>query len=141
MIVTTLEAVAGRVIEDTLGVLRGSGLWTRRITKFAYGGLRNLHATGLRELDEGLNQAKASATEQMHEQARNLGADAIIGVRLEVIEMSNGIYCVNACGTAVKLAKPPQVMPPFTGHVHAAIDPLIAYAGARPSAAGSDLRH
>jgi uncharacterized protein YbjQ (UPF0145 family) len=141
MIVTTLDAVAGRITEETLGVLRGSGLWTRRITKFAYGGLRNLHATGLHELDEGLNLAKASATEQMHEQARKLGADAIVGVRLEVIEMSNGIYCVNACGTAVKLAIAPRFMPPFTGHVHAAIDPLIAYAAARPSVAGSDLRH
>lgn len=141
MIVTTLDAVAGRVTEETLGVLRGSGLWTRRITKFAYGGLRNLHATGLHELDEGLNQAKKSASEQMHEQARNLGADAIVGVRLEVIEMSNGIYCVNACGTAVKLAKLPQSMPHFTRHVHAMIDPVVAHETARPSAAGSDMRH
>ena len=133
MIVTTLETVAGRMTEETLGVLRGSGLWTRRITRFAYGGLQ--------ELDEGLNLATESATVQMHEQARNMGADAIVGMRLEVVEMNNGIYCVNACGTAVRLAKLPRAMPPFTGYVHVVIDPVIAYAVARPSAAGSDLRH
>ena len=88
-----------------------------------------------------LDAVAGRITEQMHEQARKLGADAIVGVRLEVIEMSNGIYCVNACGTAVKLAIAPRSMPPVTGHVHVAIDPLIAYAGARPSVAGSDLRH
>jgi len=141
MIVTTMDAVSGRITEETLGVLRGSGLWTRRITKFAYGGLRNLRETGLKELDEGLNEAKESATRQMHEQARAIGADAIIGMRLEVIEMSNGTYCVNGSGTAVKLAKLPQSMPHFTRHVHAMIDPVVAYAAARPSAAGSDMRH
>jgi uncharacterized protein YbjQ (UPF0145 family) len=141
MIVTTLDTVAGRMTDETLGVVRGSGLWTRRITKFAYGGLRNLHATGLQELDEGLNQAKESATKEMNEQARKMGADAVVGMRLEVIEMSSGIYCVNACGTAVKLEMLPQAMPPFAGKVHVAINPVIAYAAARPSVAGSDLRH
>ncbi len=141
MIVSTLDVVAGRMTDETLGVVRGSGLWTRRITKFAYGGLRNLHATGLQELDQGLNAAKESAIREMNEQACKMDADAIVGMRLEVIEMSNGIYCVNACATAVKLAMPPQAMPPFAGGVHFAIDPLIAYAAARPSAAGSDLRH
>jgi uncharacterized protein YbjQ (UPF0145 family) len=141
MIVTTLDAVAGRMTDETLGVVRGSGLWTRRVTKFAYGGLRNLHATGLHELDAGLSAAKESATREMNAQARNMGADAIVGMRLEVIEMSNGIYCINACGTAVKLTILPQPMPPFIGKVHAVIDPVIAYAFGRPSIAGSDLRH
>lgn len=141
MIVTTMDAVAGRIIEETLGALRGSGMWTRRIVEFAYGGLRNLHETGLKQLDEGLNEAKESATRQMREQARAAGADAIVGVRLEAIETSNGIYCVNASGTAVKLAKLPQSMPRFIRHVHAMIDPAVAHAAARPSAAGSDLRH
>ena len=141
MIVTTLDTVAGRMTDETLGVVRGSGLWTRRITKFAYGGLRNLHATGLQELDQGLNAAKESAIREMNEQARNMDADAIVGMRLEVIEMSSGIYCVNACGTAVKLAMLPQAMPPFAGKVHLAIHPVIVSSAARPSAAGSDLRH
>ena len=33
MIVTTMDGIAGRMTQETLGVVRGSSMWTRRIIK------------------------------------------------------------------------------------------------------------
>lgn len=111
MITTTLDGVAGRMTEETLGVVRGTALWTRRVTKLSMGGIRHMQVNSMQDFDEGLNGAKESATRALEAQAAKLGADAIVGLRLEVAEMSNGVFCVNATGTAVKTSKLPHSVP------------------------------
>ena len=76
MKISTTETIAGRLVEETLGVVRGSILWSRRIMKFNHGGLRGLSYTSMDEMSEGLLQAKegaeAKATEApaVHEQTK-----------------------------------------------------------------------
>ena len=91
MIVTTMDGIAGRMTQETLGVVRGTSLWTRRLIKNSFGGIRNLQVTGVAQLDQGLNQAREEANRAMFEQATAMGADSIIGVRIDVSEMSNTI--------------------------------------------------
>ncbi len=141
MIVTTMDGIAGSITEETLGVVRGTALWTRRIVKNSMGGIRQFHACGLQELDEGLKTAKENASKAMEEQAGKLRADAIVGLRLEVIEMSNGVFCVIATGTAVNTVKLPQSVPVFTAGPAEDFDPEVSFLAARPSFAGSALRH
>jgi len=141
MIVTTMDSIAGSITEETLGVVRGTALWTRRIVKNSMGGIRQFQVHGLQELDHGLNAAKESAAKAMEEHARKLRADAVVGLRLEVIEMSGGVFCVNATGTAVNTVKLPQSVPAFTAAPFEDFDPDISFLPARPSFAGSVLRH
>ena len=141
MIVTTMDNIAGSITEETLGVVRGTALWTRRIVKNSMGGIRQFQVHGLQELDEGLNVAKENASKAMEENAKKLRADAIIGLRLEVIEMSNGVFCVNATGTAVNTVKLPQSVPVFTAGPAEDFDLDVSFLVARPSFAGSALRH
>ncbi len=49
MIVTTMDGVAGRITEETLGVVRGTALWTRRVTKNSLGGIRQFQVSGLKD--------------------------------------------------------------------------------------------
>jgi hypothetical protein len=105
------------------------------------GGIRQFQFHGLRELDQGLNAVKETATKAMEEHAQKLGADAIIGLRLEVIEMSNGVFCVNATGTAVSTMKLPQSVPVFASGPSKDFDFDISFLTARPSLAGSALWH
>jgi len=141
MIVTTMDGIAGSITEETLGVVRGTALWTRRTVKNFVGGIRQFQVHGLQELDHGLNAAKESATKAMEEHAKKLRADAVIGLRLEVIEMSGGVFCVNATGTAVMTVKLPQSVPAFTAGPSEDFDLDISFLAARPSFAGSSLRH
>jgi uncharacterized protein YbjQ (UPF0145 family) len=111
MKITTMETVAGRMTEDTLGVVRGSSLWARRITKYTNGGLRGLLYASMDDMSEGLTKAKEEAEAKAVAQAKELGADAIIGLRLEVLEMSNGLFTAVATGTAVRTSALPAAIP------------------------------
>jgi uncharacterized protein YbjQ (UPF0145 family) len=113
MRVTTLETVAGRVNEETLGVVRGSALWSKRITKYCNGGLRGLQYTTMEDLALALNNVKDEAEAKAKEQAKALGADAIVGLRLEVFEMTEGMFTAVATGTAVRTSALPVAMPAF----------------------------
>ena len=143
MIVTTMDGIAGRITQETLGVVRGTELWTRRVIKSSFGGIRNFEVTGMKEMDAGLKDAKNRSHQAMIAQARALGADSVIGVRIEVIEMSNGVFCVNTTGTAVRTIALPAMVPAFD----AALPPELGrefdpgFLLARPAYEGSSLRH
>ena len=149
MIVTTLDGIAGRMTQETLGLVRGTSLWTRRVMKSSFGGIRHMHVTGVKELDVGLNEAKEESHKAMIEQARAMGADSIIGVRIDVIEMSNGVFCVNTTGTAVTTLALPAMVPSHDEAAPAAgLEPdedgdfdVGILMAARPSFEGSLLRH
>jgi uncharacterized protein YbjQ (UPF0145 family) len=143
MIVTTMDGVAGRLTLETLGVVRGTSLWTRRVIKNSFGGIRNLEVTGIRELDVGLNDAKDKANAAMLEQASAMGADAIIGVRIDVVEMSSGVFCVNVTGTSVKTMPLPAAHPTYPSSPGADLEAEFNFAAmaGRPASEGSLLRH
>ena len=65
MIVTTMDGIAGRITQETMGVVRGTQLWTRRVIKSSFGGIRNFEVTGLKDLDAGLNEAKEQVQKAM----------------------------------------------------------------------------
>jgi uncharacterized protein YbjQ (UPF0145 family) len=113
MKVTTMEMVAGRINEETLGVVRGAASWSHRIMKSTKGGLRGLQYSSVDDLDAGLQQAKERAEATLMAQARALGADAVVGMRIEMRELGSGIYGVSAVGTAVKTAPLPAATPAF----------------------------
>ena len=123
-------------------------MWTKRIEKTSLGGIRHMQAFGVQDVSAGLNEAKELAAKEIQQQARKLGADAVVGLRLEVIEMSNGVFCINASGTAVKTIALPQSVPDFSradGGIDSDNDdifmPAAAILASRPSFQGSVLRH
>ncbi len=113
MKVTTLETVAGRIVEETLGVVRGSVLWSRGLKKFSRGGIRAVEYMTKEDVMEGLNQARIDAEEAAQRQAKLLGADAIIGLRIEVVELAGGMFQASAMGNAVKTSALPSAAPAF----------------------------
>ena len=97
----------------------------------------------MKEMDAGLKDAKDRSHQAMIEQAKVMGADSVIGVRIQVIEMSNGVFCVNTTGTAVRTIALPAMVPAFNAALPPEIgmkfDPGILIA--RPASEGSSLRH
>ena len=111
MRISTTETITGRLVEETLGVVRGSVLWSRRIMKFNHGGLRGLSYTTMDEMADGLQQSREGAEAKAMHQAKLLGADAIINVKLELMELTDGMFQAVATGTAVKTVAMPQAVP------------------------------
>jgi uncharacterized protein YbjQ (UPF0145 family) len=113
MRVTTLDSVAGRIVEETLGVVRGSVLWSRGLKKFSRGGIRAVEYMTNEDVAEGLNKARLDAEEALKRQAMSLGADAVVGLRIEIIEMGSGMFQAAAMGTAVRTTALPAATPAF----------------------------
>jgi uncharacterized protein YbjQ (UPF0145 family) len=111
MRVTTLETLAGRVIEDTVGFARGHALWSRRISKNSTAGHRALEHMTQAEVACGLADVREKAEAAMMKNAQNMGADSIIGLRIDMVELGNDMYQAIAYGTAVRTVAVSQTAP------------------------------
>jgi uncharacterized protein YbjQ (UPF0145 family) len=104
MRVTTLETVAGRSIEETLGYVRGSATLVRRMMKNKTVGLRALEYMTAADMEKGMVAIREEAEQKAIAEARIKGADAIIGLRVEIIDLGNATFQATASGTAVRTA-------------------------------------
>ena len=105
MQVVTTETVPGEEILQTVGIARGNTVEARNVGRDITQSIRNITGGELKAYSELLTGARDEALDRMVEDARQLGADAVVNVRLESSEISNGGAEVIAYGTAVQLAE------------------------------------
>lgn len=103
MIVTTTEYIPGYEVVEILGIVIGNTVKARHVGKDIMASLRSLVGGEIKEYTEMLSEARKVALNRMIEKAKELGADAIINVRLTTSETMEGVAELIAYGTAVKL--------------------------------------
>lgn len=103
ILVVTTEGVPGREVTQALGLVRGSTVRAKHIGSDIVAAFRNLVGGEVREYAALLAGARAQAHDRMVEQARQLGADAIVAVRMETSQIQQGASEVVFYGTAVRL--------------------------------------
>ena len=103
MIVTTGNEIVGQEIEQYLGVVRGIVVRATGLGRGIIGGLKSLAGGNIEEWTHVCEEARKEATNRMIAHAHEIGADAIIGMRFDSTEFSQGSTEVLAYGTAVKL--------------------------------------
>ncbi len=113
MRVSTLETIAGRSIEESLGYVRGTALWSRRILKNKTVGLRALEPMDMNDVAEGLAKVREDAEAALFRVAVEKGADAVVSLRIELIELGHDTFQAVATGTAVRTEALASVMPVF----------------------------
>lgn len=106
MIITTTSQVEGRHISEYIGMVSGEIISGINIFKDAFAGIRNVVGGRARAYEGELEKAREKALKEMEERAVAMGADAIVGVRLdcEALGVKNDMLMVVATGTAVKLS-------------------------------------
>ena len=104
MLVCTTESVAGREVVETLGLVRGSTVRAKHIGTDIVAGLKNLVGGELQGYSSLMAGAREQALDRMMEDARRLGADAVLGLRMETAAIANGASEIVAYGTAVRFA-------------------------------------
>jgi uncharacterized protein YbjQ (UPF0145 family) len=100
----TTETVPGHEIVAVLGIARGNTVRARNVGRDITQGLRNLAGGELKAYSTLLTDARDQAIERMEANALEMGADAVVNVRMETSEVTQGASEVIAYGTAVKLA-------------------------------------
>ena len=103
MIIATTETLVGYDIAQSLGMARGSTVRAKHIGSDIVASLRNLVGGEVHEYARLLAGAREQATDRMIEDARQMGADAVVCVRMQTSSISSGNSEILVYGTAVKL--------------------------------------
>lgn len=103
MIVTNTETIAGMQVVQVLGVVTGSTVRAKHIGRDFMAGLKNLVGGELRGYTELLEESRNEALSRMLQQARGMGADAVVNVRFSTSSVAQGASELFAYGTAVRV--------------------------------------
>ena len=103
MIVVTSSEVAGHRIVRTLGLVRGNTIRARHIGRDISALLRNVVGGEVSEYTKLFAEAREQAIDRMVEEARSLGADAVVDLRFQTSMVMSAAAELLAYGTAVKL--------------------------------------
>ena len=103
MIVTTSNDIAGRTIKSYLGVVRGIVVRSPSIAQGLLGGLKQIVGGNIEAYAAVCEKARQEAFDRMVQHAQAISADAVIAVRYDATEFSQGVTEVLAYGTAVKI--------------------------------------
>ncbi len=103
MLTTTTPSIEGKRITNYFGVVTGEAILGANVFKDIFAGLRDIVGGRSATYEAELHRARDLALTEMQDQARQLGANAVVGVDLdyEVLGANNGMLMVSASGTAV----------------------------------------
>jgi uncharacterized protein YbjQ (UPF0145 family) len=101
MIVTNIETVPGKQIVKHLGLVSGNTVRSKHAGRDIMAGLKNIFGGELRGYTELLTESREEATKRMIEQAKAIGANAVVNVRFSTSSVAAGAAELFAYGTAV----------------------------------------
>jgi uncharacterized protein YbjQ (UPF0145 family) len=101
MIVVTSSTVPGKEIKKSFGVVRGNTIRARHIGKDILAVLKNLFGGEIEEYTKLLAESRDQAIDRMTDQAKELGANAILDVRFSTSYLMANAAEILVYGTAV----------------------------------------
>ncbi len=101
MLITTTNYITGKNLE-ILGVVKGNMILSRHLGTDIGQGFKQMVGGELRKFTEMMNQSREEATDRMIDEAKRLGADAIVSMRYASSSVAQDAAEVIAYGTAVK---------------------------------------
>ena len=105
--VTTAFEIPGQRVVRNLGIVRGIVVRSRSIVGSLGASLQTLFGGNITLYTQLCERARAEASELMLRHAREMGANAVIGVRYDATEIGPGVTEVLAYGTAVNIDTAP----------------------------------
>lgn len=105
MLVLTTPSIEGKKITKYYGLVSGEAILGANIFKDFFAGIRDIVGGRSAAYEKELRQAKQIAIDEMIDQARSLGANAVVAVDLDYETIGSGsggnMLMVSASGTAV----------------------------------------
>lgn len=103
MILVNTETVPGHRVSQVLGLVQGNTVRAKHLGRDIAAGLKNLVGGELRGYTQLLVESRNQAIARMIDQARQLGANAIVNVRLSTSAVTAGAAELYCYGTAVQI--------------------------------------
>lgn len=103
ILIVTTETVPGKVITETSGIVRGNTIRARHIGRDILAAFRNIVGGEINDYTKLMAESREQALDRMVDEARALGADAIVSTRFTTSLLAQGAAELLVYGTAVKL--------------------------------------
>ncbi|XMB87375.1 heavy metal-binding domain-containing protein [Mycoplasmatota bacterium WC44] len=101
MLISTTHEVIGKKTVSHVGYVKGSTVRAKHIGRDFAAGLKTLVGGEIKGYTEMMTEARKIAVGRMVEEAEALGANAVIGFRLQTSAVMQGASEIIAYGTAV----------------------------------------
>jgi uncharacterized protein YbjQ (UPF0145 family) len=105
MILSTTDSIPGYEITEILGIVKGNTIRARNIGRDIIAGLKNLVGGEIEEYTKLMAESREQALDRLKEDARQLGADAVINIRFTTSYIMGAAAEILVYGTAVKIQK------------------------------------
>ena len=104
MLLTTTNTIEGKQITQYYGIVSGETIIGANMYKDFFAGIRDIVGGRAGSYESVLREAKEIAMREMSDQAKSLGANAVIGIDLdyETVGANGSMLMVTAAGTAVR---------------------------------------
>lgn len=105
MITTTTNSIEGRPIQQYIGIVSAETIIGANIFKDLFAGIRDIVGGRSGTYERVIQEAKATAMNELMGKAQAMGANAVVGVDLdfETIGSGGSMLMVVATGTAVRI--------------------------------------
>ncbi|AQW21568.1 hypothetical protein PL11_006295 [Lentilactobacillus curieae] len=100
-IVTTTENIPGKEYE-VIGEVFGLTTQSKNVVRNIGAGLKNIVGGEIKDYTKMLEEARDTAVDRLKENAKSMGADAVVMMRFDSGSISTDMQSVAAYGTAVK---------------------------------------
>lgn len=108
MILTTTPNVEGHQIEQYFGIVVGEAVMGANLFKDFFASVRDIVGGRSGAYEGELTKARKVAFAELEQEARNMGANAVVGIDIdyEVMGEKGSMLMVSISGTAVKVNRP-----------------------------------
>jgi len=103
MILTTTPNIEGKPIQEYLGIVTGEAIMGANIVRDFFATVTDIVGGRSGAYEQKLSHARQVALKEMAEEAKHLGANAVIGIDLDYEVVREGMLMVTTSGTAVKI--------------------------------------
>ncbi len=103
ILLTNIETIPGRRMVEHYGLVSGNTIRAKNIGRDIGASLKNLVGGELKAYTELMQESRREAVDRMVEQARTLGANAVVNVRFSTSSVTQGAAELYVYGTAVRI--------------------------------------
>lgn len=103
MTITTTPTIEGKPIKEYLGIVTGEAILGAHLVKDLFASITDIVGGRSAAYEKELTRARDIALQEMEENAKNVGANAIVGIDLDYETVRQGMLMVSVSGTGVRI--------------------------------------
>jgi len=107
IVTTTTQSVDGTRVGEYKGIVTGEAILGANVFRDFFAGIRDIVGGRSGGYEKSLREARQIAIEEMEDEARRRGANAVVGVDIdyETVGQNGSMLMVSASGTAVVIER------------------------------------